>query len=195
MKKKVIVIGMIILLISVIISFLYIFFQRKKAIREWTEEEIRLIDYWEQNVAFEMDASLWESGYQGYNNVNKEKLYVNLEVYNSWNKQTNNKSEILLLVDIENYLSSECNEDESFRINSRPSEIQRYIKWFFDNGNEDIDEFRIELEIIASEYKISHPEIADKVISNMTTEQLQELINKYNDPSYEINPEIMGATQ
>lgn len=170
MKKKVIVIGMIILLISVIISFLYIFFQRKKAIREWTEEEIRLIDYWEQNVAFEMDASLWESGYQGYNNVNKEKLYVNLEVYNSWNKQTNNKSEILLLVDIENYLSSECNEDESFRINSRPSEIQRYIKWFFDNGNEDIDEFRIELEIIASEYKISHPEIADKVISNMTTE-------------------------
>lgn len=70
-----------------------------------------------------------------------------------------------------------------------------YMNWYSEGGDGEIEEFRTELEIIASNYKIEHPEISDKVVSNMTMEQLQELINKYNDPSYEINVEIMGGKE
>ena len=195
MKKKLTVLVFIFLIIGLITGMLYGYYQRKKLIREWAEGEIRSIDYWEQNVAFGMDASLWESGYQGYDIVDEKEMYVRLEVYNSWNKKKNNGREVLCLADIEDYLSSEYNEDGSFRVTNRSVEIQEYIKWFFGDGNGEIEEYWDELQTIGLNYERKHQGIELATVKKMTIDQLQELINKYNDPSYEINAEIMGEQE
>lgn len=62
-----------------------------------------------------------------------------------------------------------------------------YMKWYYEDGNGAVDEYWEELDKIAKEY----PESTKK----MTIEQLQELINKYNDSTYEINAEIMRGTE
>ena len=182
MKRKLLIMGIIILILGAFITC----YVGKKIKKNQIEEEMRLTAYRQQNIAFAMDASLWYAGYQGYDKVKEEHLYVCLEVYNSWNTQ-NNEGKLLLLSDIEDYLSSEYDEDGSFRVTNRPVEIQEYIKWFFDDGNANIEEYWGELEKIAKRY----PEATKR----MTMEQLQELINKYNDPSYKINVEIMGERE
>ena len=195
MKKKVIGASIIILILGLTVCIGYGYVQWKKARKEQIAEEIRLIDYWEQNVAFGMDASVWESGYQEYSQVDEEELYVRLEVYNRWNEQKDNGRERLHLSDIEDYLSSEYNGDGSFRVSVKPAEIEDYMEWYYGDGNGDVEEYWDELQEIMLNYYDKNPEIPQKTTGNLTTEQLQELINKYNDPNYEINAEIMGEQE
>ncbi len=195
MKKKIIIAGVIILLIGILIGIFCRYHQWKKEQWEQAKEIILQIDYGRQNNAFGMDASIWDAGYQGYENVDEEELYVRLEVYNSWNRQQKNGKAELTVADIEEYLSSAYNEDGTLRVSSIPESIEDYMDWFFADGNRDVEEYWDELERILANYKLEHPEIVDKVTADMSTEQLQELINKYNDPTYEINAEIMGEQE
>ena len=195
MKKKVIGASIIILILGLTVCIGYGYVQWKKARKEQIAEEIRLIDYWEQNVAFGMDASVWESGYQEYSQVDEEELYVRLEVYNRWNEQKDNGRERLHLSDIEDYLSSEYNGDGSFRVSVKPAEIEDYMEWYYGDGNGDVEEYWVELGKILLDYYGEHSEIPMQDRGEMNTNQLQELINKYNDPNYEINAEIMGEQE
>ena len=78
-------------------------------------------------------------------------------------------------------------EELEARYESDSSEITGYMDWYFGDGNVEVEEYWNALEIIAKEYPDS--------VREMNTQQLQELINKYNDPTYEINSEIMGETK
>ncbi|MCM1494312.1 MAG: hypothetical protein NC089_00765 [Bacteroides sp.] len=62
-----------------------------------------------------------------------------------------------------------------------------YMDWYSEDGAGDIKEYWGELDIIAKPYTES--------LTRMNVEQLQELINKYNDPSYEINAAVMGEEE
>ena len=195
MKKKLVISVIILLVIGLLSGMLYGYHQWKKARNEKIEQIILSIEYREQNTAFGMSINDSELGYQEYNKVNEKELYVRLEVYNSWNKQQNNGREVLYLTDIEDYLSSEYNEDGSLRVYSRPEKIQEYMKWYYADGNRDVDEYWDGLQEIVMNFYDEHPEISKKTTGNMDTEQLQELINKYNNPDYEINADIMGGKE
>ena len=195
MKKKLIITGIFVLFMGLIAGIFCYYIQWKQARREQIEEVILQIDYKQQNQSFGMGAKVWYSGYQGYDEIKETELYVRLAAYNSWNCQQNNGKENLTLADFKDYLSSEHNEDGSLRISLRPEKIQDYIDWYYDGGDGEIEEYRNELENILLDFQGNNPEIIVKPTRNMTTEQLQEIINKYNDPSYEINAEIMGEQE
>lgn len=195
MKKKIILAGTILIIIGLISGAVYGYSQWKKARNEKIEQVILSIEYREQNTAFGMSINASELGYQGYDMIKEEELYIRLEVYNSWNKQQNNGREEVSLADIEDYLASEYNEDGELRVYSRPQKIQEYMKWYYEDGNGDVEEYWNELQTIALDCEREHAGFELQTVKNMTTEQLQELINKYNNPAYEINPEIMGGTE
>ncbi len=195
MKKKIITIGIIVLVIGVLTGICCRYIQWKREQREQAEELVLQLHYKHQNQPFGMSASTYYSGYHGYDEVRETELFVRLAAYNSRNMQENNGKEAVTLEDIEDYLSSEYNEDGSLRVDSIPENIQGYIDWFYEGGDKEIEEYWGELGRIAMEYQREHPEIELEDRGNMTTEQLQELINKYNDPDYEINAEIMGEQE
>lgn len=103
--------------------------------------------------------------------------------------------ELLVRVEVYNYENHTSITPEELKKSFEQNEemFEDYMNWYYADGNGEIERFKMELEIIASNYKTEHPEFADKVVDNMTTEQLQELMNKYNNPNYEINIEIMGG--
>ncbi len=106
-----------------------------------------------------------------------EELLVRVAAYNSENEPP---------ITVEQLKAGFENDDEVF---------EAYKDWFYEGGDKEIEEYWGELGRIAMEYQREHPEIELEDRGNMTTEQLQELINKYNDPAYEINEEIMGEQE
>lgn len=195
MRKRFIPIAIIFFVLGLIAGIFYGYCQLKKARNKKIEQMILSIEYREQNIAFGMSINAAELGYQGYDMVNEEELYIRLEVYNSWNKQQNNGRDEVLLADVEEYLANEYSEDGSLRVYSRPPKIQEYMRWYYDDGNGEVEEYVGKLGTILLEFKGEHPEIFMRDEREMTIEQLQELINKYNNPSYEINAEIMKGNE
>ena len=195
MKKKLIITGIFVLFMGLIAGIFCYYIQWKQARREQIEEVILQIDYKQQNQSFGMGAKVWYSGYQGYDEIKETELYVRLAAYNSWNCQQNSGKENLTLADFKDYLSSEYNEDGSLRISLRPEKIQDYIDWYYEGGDGEIEEYWDELQKISLNYYDEYPENIKLTTGSMNLEQLQELINKYNDPSYEINAEIMGEQE
>ncbi len=98
-----------------------------------------------------------------------EELLIRVTVYN-------NENEVPITVE---------ELKEGFETGSQV--LEDYMDWYYADGNRDVEEYWIELEILAKDY----PETARR----MNVSQLQELINKYNDPTYEINAEIMGEQE
>ena len=70
-----------------------------------------------------------------------------------------------------------------------------YMDWYYEGGDGEIEEYWDELQKISLNYYDEYPENIKLTTGSMNLEQLQELINKYNDPSYEINAEIMGEQE
>ena len=70
---------------------------------------------------------------------------------------------------------------------NRTENIQRYMDWYSEGGDGEIEEYWGELDKIAKPYSES--------ITRMNVDQLQELITKYNNPGYEINIGIMEEKQ
>ena len=106
-----------------------------------------------------------------------EELLVRVAVYNNENETS---------ITVEELKESFENNGEVFT---------DYMEWYYGDGNGDVEEYWDELQEIMLNYYDKNPEIPQKTTGNLTTEQLQELINKYNDPNYEINAEIMGEQE
>ncbi|MBD5477752.1 MAG: hypothetical protein HDR14_00435, partial [Lachnospiraceae bacterium] len=133
-----------------------------------------------------------EAFYVGYDAIRENEMYVSLVAYNKWNREHGVEAEELTLADIEEYLSSEYNEDGSLRIQSGYENIRAYVEWYYQiGGDEVIEEYWSELERLLIIFGRENPKITDNDAKSMTIEQLQELIKKKEDPSYEINMEIM----
>lgn len=84
------------------------------------KEHQRIIEmcYSDQNKAFPADSgySYRETVYQGYESKDEVDLYVYLSAYNECLIAKDSSAQKLTLADIEDYLSSEYNEDGSLRI-------------------------------------------------------------------------------
>lgn len=73
--------------------------------------------------------------------------------------------------------------------------VEEYTDWYFDGGDEVIEEYWSELEDILGSYREEHPKTIYGGVKTLSIEQLQELIRKKEDFSYEINMEVMGEQQ
>ena len=72
--------------------------------------------------------------------------------------------------------------------------LQNYVDWYYEaEGDEDITEYWDELDVILIEFCEQNPGIIDTNTRNMNSIQLQELIDKKNDPSHVIDiKKMMG---
>ncbi|MBD5512635.1 MAG: hypothetical protein HDR08_15525 [Lachnospiraceae bacterium] len=70
--------------------------------------------------------------------------------------------------------------------------VEEYTDWYFDGGGKVIEEYWRELNDIVIQYAQQNPDMDINNAKSMTIEQLQELIKKKEDSSYEINMEVMG---
>ena len=188
-KKKIITVIILILVLSCIAVGVFTCTERRKM----QEKILIAIEYRRQNGTFPRTSErpIEEAFYVGYDAIEENKMYVNLAAYNEWNREHGEEAEELTLADIEEYLSSEYNEDGSLRIQSGYENIRAYVEWYYDGGGKVIKEYWSELERILIIFGRENPEITDNDAKSMTIEQLQELIKKKEDPSYEINMEIM----
>ena len=188
-KKKIITVIILILVLSCIAVGVFACTERRKM----QEKILIAIEYRRQNGTFPRTSEhpIEEAFYVGYDAIEENKMYVNLAAYNEWNREHGEVVEELTLTDIEEYLSSEYNVDGSLRIQSGYENIRAYVEWYYDGGGKVIKEYWSELERILIIFGRENPEITDNDAKSMTIEQLQELIKKKEDPSYEINMEIM----
>ena len=190
-KKRVIV--LLCIFIVLIVAFFTIQKERKKR-EEWVQQQLVAIDYREQNRAFPRVSGhpIKEEYYVGYDAIDEPKLYVCLSAYNEWIQLKDREQQKLTLEDVEEYLSSEYNEDGSLRIQKGYENIRAYVDWYYEEGGgEDITDYWIELQRILNSHCDNNPEVADDIAQRLNVDQLQELIYKKNNPSYEINTEIM----
>ncbi|MBD5512632.1 MAG: hypothetical protein HDR08_15510 [Lachnospiraceae bacterium] len=192
-KKRVIIIVILILVLSCIAGIVFACTERRKM----QEKILIAIEYRRQNGTFPRTSEhpIEEAFYVGYDAIVESEMYVSLAAYNEWNREHGKEAKDLTLADIEEYLSSEYNEDESLRIQSGYENIRAYVEWYYDGGGKVIKEYWNELEVIWGEYLEQNKEVVCDSVRNLFIEQLQELIRKKEDPSYEINVEIMKEQQ
>ena len=192
-KKKVITAIILILVLSCIAGIVFARIERRKKQEETLEKILIAIEYRRQNGTFPRTSGHYadEAFYVGYDAIRENEMYVSLVAYNKWNREHGVEAEELTLADIEEYLSSEYNEDGSLRIQSGYENIRAYVEWYYDGGGKVIQEYWSELERLLIIFGKENPQITDNDAQSMTIEQLQELIKKKEAPSYEINMEIM----
>ena len=193
-KKRVIV--LLCIFIVLIVAFFTIQKERKKR-EEWVQQQLVAIDYREQNRAFPRVSGhpIKEEYYVGYDAIDEPQLYVCLSAYDEYIDTNEEELEKLTLKDVEDYLSSEYNEDGSLRIQSGYENIRAYVEWYYTKGGETaITDYWTELTNIVLEYYVQNPGLTLKDPVEMNISQLQELINKKNDSSYEINVEVMKGS-
>ncbi len=195
MKKKKVIKIFIILLCIAVLAGVFLFFQEQKRKRhEWVQQEILKIEYSQQNRALPLirGYSRGIESYVGYEAVDEEELYVRLAAYNEQMRLNGEEEQELTLADVKEYLSGEYNEDGSLRIYEGYEKIRRYREWYFEEeGDEDIAEYWNELDRINHQYLTQNVGSIYKSARELELVQIQELINKKNDPSYEINMEVM----
>ena len=162
--------------------------------KKMMERKILRIDYREQNDALPLmpEYLVFVEEYVGYEAIDKEELYVRLAAYNERMRSEEVSIPELTLADVEEYLSSEYNEDGSLRIQKGYENIRSYVNWFYKKeGDKDIAEYWNALTDLIIEYKGQNPKLVLCDPEEMNLAQLQELINKKNDPTYEINMDVM----
>ena len=197
-KKKVITCIVLVLMLTCIAGTAWACTERRKKQEEALEKVLITIEYQRQNGTFPRTSEhhIEEAFYVGYDAIEENEMYVSLAAYNEWNREHGKEVEELTLADIEEYLSSEYNEDGSLRIQSGYENIRAYVEWYYEiGGDEVIKEYWKKLDYIAIEYRGIYQEIIHTSVRDMSIEQLQELIKKKEDSSYEINMEVMGEQQ
>ena len=193
-KKKVVKILVVLLCLVVIAGIVFFINEKRRERAEWVQQGLLRIDYREQNGALPRVSGhpINEEVYVGYDAVDEVELYVQIMAYNEYVRENNTGDKELSLADFEEYLSSEFNEDGSLRIHEGYEHIRAYVDWYFEaEGDEDITEYWSELERIVREYNVQNPELILLNASEMNIAQIEELIKKKYDPSYEINKEVM----
>ena len=197
-KKKVITAIILILVLSCIAGIVFARIERRKKQEETLEKILIAIEYQRQNGTFPRTSGHYadEPIYVGYDAIRENEMYVSLAAYNEWNREHGEEAEELTLADIEEYLSSEYNDDGSLRIQSGYEDIRAYVEWYYQiGGDEIIEKYWGELAKLAYECQKENLITVYVYVKDMSIEQLQELIKKKEDPSYEINIEVMKEQQ
>ena len=186
MKKRISII-----IAAITITLIIIIAGVKYSEQKQTEkEQIELAyAYKHQNRAFPRDeGEINEYGYIGYEAINEKELYVALEVYNK-----ENEGEDLEVEGVKEYLSQEYNEDGTPRVLEGWPEIRAYEDWYFRGmGSEEIDEYWKELTQIKEQYQYEKGISPLSNVKDLSQDQIEELIKKEANPTYEIDDSVMG---
>ena len=192
-RKTTRILILLLCLIAIVVVVFFGYGQKRKR-EEWAQQQLLAIDYREQNRALPRVSGhqINEEYYVGYDAIDESELYVCLVAYNEWIQTNAREEKELSLEDIKNYLSGEYNEDGSLRIHEGYENIRAYVNWYWEyEGAEIITEYWGALDNILGEYREQKPGTINSDARNLQIEQLQELIKKKNNPSYEINTEVM----
>ena len=185
---------MIFLCLIVLVGTVFFCIEQRRKKEEWAKQGILAIDYRRQNDALPRVAGrpVNEEYYVGYDAIDELQLYVCLSAYNEYINSNEDETSKLTVKDVEEYLSSEYNEDGSLRIQEGYENIRAYVEWYYaKDGETAITEYWEKLDDIAIEYRDQNSEFPREPIKEMNVDQLQELIKKKNAPSYEINVDVM----
>ena len=196
-RKWALALGILLQCVLGVVSFAVPYHERKQELEKEVDKKILEIEYITQNGAFpRVEGHYAEEGYYvGYDAIDEPGMYIRLAAYNEWVSERGYEGRELTLADIEEYLSSEYNEDGSLRIRSGYEAIREYEDWYYEGGDGDIEEYWRELEEIVRIYSEENPGVLHSIAQRMTIPQLEELIQKKNDPSYEMNQEIMEGKE
>lgn len=83
-------------------------------------------------------------------------------------------------------------EDVRESLENNGEGLEEYVDWYYQGqGCDEVEEYWIKLEELAMDYKGINPSFETISVHSMSLEQLQELIKKEADPSYEINDAVM----
>lgn len=162
--------------------------EKKTEYVEWLKTQ-----YSNQNGAF-FQKSAW-TDYHNADLLEETKVWVDLYVYNKYVPV----EEKVYLIDVQEYLFSEFNEDGSLRIENGYEKVHNYVNWYEysmdqgDSGRMIIEKYKDDLHFdVEWEYKkTENPDYEIKLIDELSIPQVKELIKKYEDPSYQINDDIM----
>ena len=116
--------------------------------------------------------------------VEEGRLYLRIYLY-----QKENEEDDFTINDVYMYLSSEYNQDGTLRILNQPQNIEEF-KAFCDGAPVLIDTFYNDISVLVQNFEQEHPELKLVDLSIMPCDQVQEFINKYEDPNYEIKLDI-----
>ena len=185
-KKKIFVIATMITVTLIIVIVGTKYLEEKQREKEQTELAYA---YKHQNLAFPRDeGEINEYGYVGYEAINEKELYVALGVYNQ-----EKEGEDLEVEDVKEYLSQEYNEDGTPRVLEGWPEIRAYEDWYFRGmGSEEIDEYWKELTQIKEQYQYEKGISPLSNVKDLSQDQIEELIKKEANPTYEIDDSVMG---
>ena len=181
MKRKWLVGLLLIVLAATTIIFMWIY-KKNQTIKQnqlAEENEIQFL-YYEQNIAFNLDCSGFESGeyYCSSQKLNLQWTVISLHVYN----HSQEKYE-LTLQDVVDYLASEYSEDGKLMIFSRPEAIDNYIDWYF-SYSEQIDDYRVRFNIY-----LSNNGIADNCY-DLGVEEIQDIMLTFDQYIEQRNAEL-----
>lgn len=194
-SAKIIVVLLGIIAVTIVMLFYH---AERRARKEWAQQGLLAIDYRRQNGALPIASGypFRAEYYMNYDAVDEAELYVYLAAYNEDIQSNEGEGQELTLEDFKDYLASEYNADGSLRIQEGYENIRAYVDWYWTYGGaEDIEEYWGMLETILGEFREQNPGFIHSNARNMDIAQLQELINKKNDPSYEINSEVMKGKE
>ena len=196
--KKIVKVGVLIccfIAIGSILYLRYLQFQKKEAEeREW---EI-CIAYRRQNDALiRKDGPLHLYEYSSYEHIDEKELFVALHVYN----MSDRCKEKVTLEDVKKYLSSEFDEEGNLYVLNKNNKVHDYIEWYrkrviTDTGMDFVGEHQIErywtrLSEIVLNYVREGNDFPNQDVKSFSYEKLKEIMKKADDPSYQINDDIM----
>lgn len=191
MKRNKIIIVTIILFIIILIGYNHV--KNNRMIEELFRDTLASM-YGVQNLGLGVPISsvpLKEMQvFLSYENVDECILYVHFAAYESGNPDI----EKLEFKDVEEYLSSEFNEDGSYRMLEGHENIRHFMDWYTGIGNMRIDYYWNDLLVEMHHYREINQSFDLIVPEELSLEQLKEFMKVINEEIEleDINHELMG---
>ena len=127
-------------------------------------------DYYHQNIAFGMENA--SRNYQDYSYVSVNSLIINLATYCFYVEGVD-----ITVEDIEEFLSSEYDENEQLKVLNPPQKIGDYLEWYWTGGDEATREYLSWL----FRYQLDHKDVygADDLLE-IDEKSLCKMIDEFN---------------
>ena len=166
-SKKTFKYVIILLVISLVSLGIYHIYDVRKA-----KEDAKLKKMYEhQSYAFNM--GLYPV-YKDFSEVDVYYLILDLAAY----AEDTQTTDIVTVEEVKKYLSSEYTKDKKLAVLNKPSNIEAYIDWFWNGGQNYSDEYSLWLGHYMDDYPDEYKDGSATVLSE---EELYELIDKFKN--------------
>ena len=129
--------------------------------------------------------------------IDEKELFVALDVHN----MSDRCKEKVTLEDVKKYLSSEFDEEGNLYVLNKNNKVHDYIEWYRKRvitdtgmdfeGEHQIERYWTRLSEIVLNYVREGNDFPNQDVKSFSYEKLKEIMKKADDPSYQINDDIM----